>query len=142
MTLQVISGNTVVYWHSTGRQGSVIATSDAAGQIVSAAACRARSDIPHEHDLPPTGSPCGYSLSFCDIEGLLARRGSMSASEPAPDAISANEFLNCFSTASASRTRLSALAPRRCKLPGCHERPVLWEEIETIQTIQTVIFGV
>ena len=75
MTLQVISGNTVVYWHHTDRQGSVIATSDAAGQIVSAAAYRARSDIPHERDLPPTGSPCGYSLSFGDIEGLLARRG-------------------------------------------------------------------
>ncbi len=75
MTLQVISGNTVVYWHHTDRQGSVVATSNAAGQVVATATYSPHGEFGTGVTAPPTGSPFGYTGRQYDPEtGLYQYR--------------------------------------------------------------------
>lgn len=64
-----------VYWLHTDHQGSVIATSNAAGQVVGAAKYSPYGELPSPTDLPPAQSPFGYTGRQYDPEtGLYQYR--------------------------------------------------------------------
>lgn len=74
--LMTVEAGGTAYWHHTDRQGSVVATSNAAGRVVSTATYSPHGEISSANsDLPPTGSPFGYTGRQYDWEtGLYQYR--------------------------------------------------------------------
>lgn len=63
-----VEANGTVYFHHVDRQGSVIATSNASGQVVATAAYSPYGEFASGTTAPPTGSPFGYTGRQYDPE--------------------------------------------------------------------------
>jgi len=73
--LATVEANGTVYWHHTDHQGSVIATSDSAGQTVGVASYSPYGEFGSGQSAPPLGSPFGYTGRQYDVEtGLYQYR--------------------------------------------------------------------
>lgn len=73
--LATVEANGTVYWHHTDHQGSVIATSNSAGQTVETATYSPHGEFGAGVTAPPQGSPFGYTGRQYDVEtGLYQYR--------------------------------------------------------------------
>jgi len=73
--LATVEANGMVYWHHTDHQGSVIATSNSAGQTVGVASYSPYGEFGSGQSAPPLGSPSGYTGRQYDVEtGLYQYR--------------------------------------------------------------------
>lgn len=73
--LATVEANGTVYWHHTDHQGSVIATSNSAGQTVETATYSPHGEFGAGVTTPPQGSPFGYTGRQYDVEtGLYQYR--------------------------------------------------------------------
>ncbi len=73
--LMTVEAGGTAYWHHTDRQGSVVATSNAAGQVVATATYSPHGEFGTGTTAPPTGSSFGYTGRQYDPEtGLYQYR--------------------------------------------------------------------
>lgn len=73
--LMTVEAGGTAYWHHTDRQGSVVATSSSAGQVVATATYSPHGEFGTGVTAPPTGSPFGYTGRQYDPEtGLYQYR--------------------------------------------------------------------
>ena len=69
--LATVEANGTVYWHHTDHQGSVVATSNAAGNLAEVRTYSAFGEFGSGQSAPPIGSPFGYTGRQYDTESGL-----------------------------------------------------------------------